>query len=75
MSVHFMLRVFLCCASRWPMAVASRDGAYFRKVVSVRPVNGGRNPLCNAVWRVVIAGENSTVCANATKLLGVLEVG
>ena len=73
MSVPFVLRVFFRWASRWPIAVVSMDGAYFCRVVSVRPVNGGRNPLCKAVWSVVSAGENSAAWANATKSAGVLE--
>ena len=34
------------------MAVASSDGGNLLSVASVNPVNGGRKPLCNAVFNV-----------------------
>ena len=66
-------RVFLLCASRCPMAVASNDGGYLLMVASDRPRNGGRNPLRSAVLRVDRAGEKSAAWAIATRSAGVLE--
>ena len=54
------------------MAVASNEGAYLWSVVSVRPVNGGRNPFRSAFLSVDMAGENNAACANATRSAGVL---
>ena len=70
-STDLVLLVFRLCASRWPMAVASSDGAYLFSVVSLRPVNGGRNPFWSALLRVEMAGENSAAWANATRSAGV----
>ena len=70
--LDLVLCVFLRCASRWPMAVASNEGAYFRRVASVSPVNGGRKPLCNAFSRVDMTGENKAAWAKATRSTGVL---
>ena len=54
------------------MAVASSDGGNLLSVASVNPVNGGRKPLCNAVFNVDNAGEKSAACVNATSSAGVL---
>ena len=70
---NLVLRVFLRWASRCPMAVASKEGAYLCKVALVRPVNGGKNPLCNALVSVDMAGENSAAWANATRSAGVFD--
>ena len=54
------------------MAVASWLGGYLCKVVSVRPVNGGRKHFFRAIVNVEMVGENSAVWANVTKSAGVL---
>ena len=67
-----MLHVFFLCASKCPIAVASSVGGNLVKLVSLSPVNGGKNPFCSAFRRVDIAGENSAACANVTRSAGVL---
>ena len=67
----FVLRAFLQCASRCPMAVASREGGNQFSVASVRPANG-KNPFCSACFKVDMAGENNAAWANATRSAGVL---
>ena len=67
-----MLLVFLRCASRCPIAVASREGGNLFSVAAVSPSNGGRNPLLRACFRVDMDGEKSAAWANATKSAAVL---
>ena len=59
-----VLCVFLCCASRWPITVAPKEGGHLFNVTINSPTNGGRNPLCRAVWRVEIDGEKSLACVD-----------
>ena len=54
------------------MAVVSNDGGNWDSVASDSPGNGGRNPLCSAMWRVEIVRGNKAAWANATKSAGVL---
>ena len=54
------------------MAVASKDGGNQLRVVSKRPMNGGRKLFASALFNIDIIGENSAACAKATKAAGVL---
>ena len=72
LDVVFVLLVFLRCASRCPMAVASMDGGKQLRDVSERPTNGGRKFFASALFNVEIDGENRAACAKATKSAWVL---
>ena len=66
----FVLLVFLRALSRWPLMVASERGGCLRNVLTDKPGNGGRNPCCNALSKVELAGDQRLRWANATRSSG-----